>query len=50
MEREETMSRVSRGSRYSAIAKSEISRLSNKTYILHLQSELDEEKEARIKL
>jgi predicted RNase H-like nuclease (RuvC/YqgF family) len=49
-DRDETMSRVSRGSRFSAIPKSEISRLSNKTYIQHLQSELDEEKAARLKL
>lgn len=44
------MSRISRGSRFSGIAKSEISRLSNKTYIQHLQTELDEEKAARLKL
>ncbi len=35
-DRDETMSRVSRSSRYSAIPKSEISRLSSKTYIQHL--------------
>lgn len=49
-DRDETMSRASRGSRFSGIAKSEISRLSSKTYIQHLQSELDEEKQARLKL
>eukprot|EP00347_Sterkiella_histriomuscorum_P001686 403371067 len=49
-DREETMSRVSRGSRFSAIPKSEISRLSSKTYIYHLQTELEEEKQARLKL
>lgn len=46
-DRDETMSKVSRGSKYSAIAKSELSRLSNKTYIMHLQTELEEEKVAR---
>lgn len=45
------MSRVSRAtSKYSAIPKSEMSRLSNKTYIMHLQTELEEEKNARLKL
>jgi hypothetical protein len=35
-DKDETLSRASRSSRYSAIPKSEISRLSNKTYIQHL--------------
>lgn len=48
--REDTLSRMSRISRYSNMAKSELSRLSNKTYIMHLKSELDEEKQARLKL
>jgi hypothetical protein len=43
-DKDETLSRASRSSRYSAIPKSEISKLSNKTYIQHLQTELDEEK------
>jgi predicted nucleic acid-binding Zn-ribbon protein len=37
-------------SKYSNLAKSELSRISNKTYIMHLKSELDEEKQARLKL
>ncbi|CDW85502.1 UNKNOWN [Stylonychia lemnae] len=49
-DKDETLSRASRSSRYSAIPKSEISKLSNKTYIQHLQTELEEEKQARLKL
>lgn len=50
-DRDEVMSRVSRASsKYSQMAKSEISRLSNKTYIQHLQTELEDEKNARLKL
>lgn len=37
-------------SKYSGVPKSELSRLSNKTYIQHLQTELEEEKAARLKL
>ncbi len=49
-DRDDTLSRVSRVSKYSNLAKSELSRISNKTYIMHLKSELDEEKQARLKL
>ena len=48
--REETMSRVSKAASRMSVTKSELSRLSNKTYIMHLQQELDEEKQARLKL
>ena len=37
-------------SRYSQIPKSEMSRLSNKTYVMHLEDKLMEEKRAREKL
>ncbi len=43
----EVESQVSRGSRYSKVAPSEISRLSQKTYISHLEKELKAEKDAR---
>ena len=48
--REETISRVSKAASRVSATKSELSRLSNKTYIMHLQQELDEEKQARMKL
>ncbi len=45
------MSSVSKSSKYTAAyPKSELSRISNKTYIQHLQKELEEEKVARKKL
>ncbi len=49
---DETMSKASRYTRsvYGGAAKSEISRISNKTYIKHLQDELEEERLARKKL
>mmetsp|Transcript_45559 Transcript_45559/g.33308 ORF Transcript_45559/g.33308 Transcript_45559/m.33308 type:complete len:82 (+) Transcript_45559:425-670(+) len=50
-EGDETMSRVSRISKsISAMGKSDISRLSNKTYVSHLEVQLKEEREARLKL
>lgn len=50
IEREETLTRMSRMTKCSNLTRSELSRISNKTYILHLKSELDEEKQARMKL
>jgi predicted RNase H-like nuclease (RuvC/YqgF family) len=44
------MSRISRTTKGSILTRSELSRLSNKTYIMHLQTELEEEKQARLKL
>ena len=44
------MSRVSRRTKYSSMTRSDITRASNKTYINHLEQELNEEKRIREKL
>lgn len=47
---DDALSRASRVSKQSGIARSEMSRITNKTYISHLESQLNEEKLARLKL
>ena len=51
MNNEEVESRYSRASKVSKGTRhSEFSRLSNKTYVVHLENVLKEEKDARLKL